>query len=40
MFVAELRLYPIKSCAGISLNEVLVTPLGFAFPSDPRIYDR
>ena len=40
MLVEELRIYPIKSCAGVSVQEALITRYGPAFPADPRIYDR
>jgi len=40
MNVLELRIYPIKSCAGVRVQEALVTRYGLALPSDPRIYDR
>jgi hypothetical protein len=40
MNVQELRIYPIKSCAGVKVQEALVTNYGLALPSDPRIYDR
>jgi hypothetical protein len=40
MNVQELRIYPIKSCAGVQVQEALVTRYGLALPSDPRIYDR
>ena len=40
MFIEELRIYPIKSCAGVPVPEALVTKYGLALPSDPRIYDR
>lgn len=40
MFVEELRIYPIKSCAGVSVKEALITRYGLAYPPDPRIYDR
>ncbi|CAF0729060.1 unnamed protein product [Adineta steineri] len=40
MNIEELRIYPIKSCAGVKVQEALVTKYGLALPSDPRIYDR
>jgi uncharacterized protein YcbX len=40
MNVEELRIYPIKSCAGVKVQEALVTKYGLAFPSNPQIYDR
>ena len=40
MYVKELRIYPIKSCAGVSVVDALVTAHGLALPSDPRISDR
>lgn len=40
MNVQELRIYPIKSCAGVKVQEALITRYGLALPSDPRIYDR
>jgi uncharacterized protein YcbX len=40
MNVQELRIYPIKSCAGVRVQEALVTRYGLALPSDPQIYDR
>jgi hypothetical protein len=40
MNVQELRIYPIKSCAGVQVQEALITRYGLALPSDPRIYDR
>lgn len=40
MSVKELRIYPIKSCAGAKIEEALITKYGLALPSDPRIYDR
>ena len=40
MFVEDLRIYPIKSCAGVSVQEALITTYGLAYPADPRIYDR
>lgn len=40
MYVKELRIYPIKSCAGVAVQDALVTKYGLALPSDPRIYDR
>lgn len=35
--LAELKLYPVKSCAGISLREATLTPLGLM---SEQIYDR
>ena len=40
MNVQELRIYPIKSCAGIPVQEALITKYGLALPADPRICDR
>lgn len=40
MKVQELRIYPIKSCAGVSVQKALVTRYGLALPADPQIYDR
>jgi uncharacterized protein YcbX len=40
MNVEELRIYPIKSCAGVRVQEALVTRYGLALCSDPGIYDR
>ncbi|CAF2709636.1 unnamed protein product [Rotaria sp. Silwood2] len=40
MNVEELRIYPIKSCGGVKVQEALITRYGLALPSDPRIYDR
>jgi uncharacterized protein YcbX len=38
--VKELLIYPIKSCAGIQVNEALTTRYGLALPSDPLLSDR
>lgn len=40
MHVQELLIYPVKSCAGVKVQEALVTKYGLALPSDPRIFDR
>ncbi|CAF4919501.1 unnamed protein product [Rotaria sp. Silwood1] len=40
MHVQELLIYPVKSCAGIKVQEALVTKYGLALPSNPRIFDR
>ncbi|UJR10858.1 hypothetical protein I4U23_015046 [Adineta vaga] len=40
MHVHELVIYPVKSCAGIKVQEAFVTRYGLAFPSNPRIFDR
>jgi hypothetical protein len=40
MHVQELLIYPIKSCAGVKVQEALVTKYGLALPSNPRIFDR
>ena len=40
MRVQELIIYPVKSCAGIKVQEALVTKYGLALASDPRIFDR
>ncbi|CAF1440802.1 unnamed protein product [Rotaria sordida] len=40
MNVKELRIYPIKSCGGVKVQEALITRYGLALPSDSRIYDR
>jgi uncharacterized protein YcbX len=40
MYVQELLIYPIKSCAGVKVQEALVTKYGLALPSNPRIFDR
>jgi uncharacterized protein YcbX len=40
MHVQELLIYPIKSCARITVQEALVTKYGLALPSNPRIFDR
>ena len=40
MNIEELCIYPIKSCAGVKVQEALVTRYGLALPQDPRIYDR
>jgi uncharacterized protein YcbX len=40
MFVHELLIYPVKSCAGIKVDEALVTKYGLALPSNPEIADR
>jgi uncharacterized protein YcbX len=38
--VRELRIYPIKSCAGISVNEAQTTRYGLSLPSNPLLSDR
>jgi uncharacterized protein YcbX len=38
--VRELIIYPIKSCAGIQVNEALTTRYGLSLPSDPLLSDR
>lgn len=38
--VRELLLYPIKSCAGLSVNEAQTTRYGLALPSNPLLSDR
>jgi uncharacterized protein YcbX len=40
MHVQELIIYPVKSCAGIKVQEALATKYGLALPSNPRIFDR
>jgi uncharacterized protein YcbX len=40
MRVQELIIYPVKSCAGIKVQEALATKYGLALPSNPRIFDR
>ena len=40
MHVHDLIIYPVKSCAGVKVQEALVTKYGLALPSDPRIFDR
>ncbi len=40
MYVQELLIYPIKSCAGVKVQEALVTKYGLALPSNHRILDR
>jgi uncharacterized protein YcbX len=40
MEVRELIIYPIKSCAGIQVNEALTTRYGLSLPSDPLLSDR
>ncbi|CAF1060778.1 unnamed protein product [Adineta ricciae] len=40
MHVHELFIFPLKSCAGIKVQEALVTKYGLALPSNPQIYDR
>lgn len=38
--VQEILIYPIKSCAGLKVNEALTTPYGLALPSNPLLTDR
>ncbi|CAF0884519.1 unnamed protein product [Rotaria sordida] len=40
MHVQELIIYPVKSCAGVKVQEALVTKYGLALPSNPQIFDR
>ena len=40
MYVRELLIYPVKSCASVKLQEAIVTKYGLAPPSSPRIFDR
>ena len=38
--VQELLIYPIKSCAGLNVDEAQTTPYGLALPSNPLLSDR
>ena len=38
--VQELRIYPVKSCAGIKVDEAQTTRYGLALPSNPLLSDR
>ena len=38
--VKELIIYPIKSCAGVQVNEALATRYGLSLPSNPLLSDR
>lgn len=40
MFVKELRIYPIKSCGALQVEEALITDYGLALSSEPRVHDR
>ncbi|CAF1253716.1 unnamed protein product [Adineta ricciae] len=40
MNIKELIIYPVKSCAGIKVQEALVTKYGLAYPSNPQVFDR
>lgn len=38
--VHELIIYPIKSCAGVKVNEAQTTRFGLALPSNALLSDR
>jgi uncharacterized protein YcbX len=38
--VQELRIYPIKSCAGVQVTEAQTTRYGLSLPSNPLLSDR
>jgi uncharacterized protein YcbX len=38
--VQELLIYPIKSCAGVKVDEAQTTRYGLALPSNPLLSDR
>lgn len=40
VYVKDLYIYPIKSCAGVQVQEALVTKYGLALPENRRIFDR
>lgn len=40
MYVRELLIYPLKSCAGVKVQEAVVTKYGLAPPSNSHIFDR
>ena len=38
--VGELKIFPIKSCAGITVDKAIVTKYGLASIENPQVIDR